>query len=238
MGIPRYVQLWSVVGIPNIPATYFFIRQGVLGENHNLDLVTLTSWPKESQKNCRILHKFLQSLALALVKRKISSAKNKCERRTLALKFIRWISLSWTTSSNLIDNHSKQRINRYGDRGSPCLTPRLGTTSRRGAPFHKIWNWVDESIFIMSVMRFGGIWKNYSVSLRKDHSNRSYAFSRSNFIATYPFRPLLDFNVRITSWMRIILSLVRNPDTNPTWQGLFIYLYILDVKGRFVIWLL
>ena len=53
---------------------------GVLGENHNLDLVTLISWLEESQKFCKILHKFLQSLAMAFVKRKTSFAKNKCER--------------------------------------------------------------------------------------------------------------------------------------------------------------
>ena len=80
MGVPRYVPMWSMVGIPNIPATYSFIRLGVLGENHNLNLVTLMSWPEESQKICKILHKFLQSLAMAFVKRKISFSKNKCER--------------------------------------------------------------------------------------------------------------------------------------------------------------
>ena len=60
MGVPRYVPMWSMVGIPNIPATYSFIRLGVLGENHNLNLVTLMSWSEESQKFCKILHKFLQ----------------------------------------------------------------------------------------------------------------------------------------------------------------------------------
>ena len=56
----------------------------------------------------------MQSLALALMKRKILLAKNKCERHTQPLKFIGWISLSRTASSNLIDNLSKQRINSYG----------------------------------------------------------------------------------------------------------------------------
>ena len=68
MGVPRYVPMWSVVGIPNIPTTCSFILLSVLGENHNLDLVTLISWPEESQKFCKILHKFLQSLAMAFVK--------------------------------------------------------------------------------------------------------------------------------------------------------------------------
>ena len=72
-----YIPMRSMVGIPT---TCSFIRLGVLGENYNLDLVTLISWPEESQKFCKILHKFLQSLAMAFVKRKISFAKNKCER--------------------------------------------------------------------------------------------------------------------------------------------------------------
>ena len=163
----------SVVGIPNIPATCSFIRLGVLGENHNLDLVTLISWPDESQNFCKIRHKFLQSLVVAFVKRKISSAKNKCERRILALKFIGWRSLHRTASSNLSDNSSKQRTNSYGDSGLPCLTPWLGTTSERGVLFHKIWNQVEEIIFIIRVMRVGGIWKYSRVSWIKGHSNRS-----------------------------------------------------------------
>ena len=193
MGALRYMPMWSVVGIPKMPTTYSFIHLVLLGENHSRNLVTLISWPKDAQRFCRILNKFLQSLALVVVRRKISSVKNKCERCTWPLKFIGWISLSRIASSNMIDNISKQRIKRYGDKGSPCL---------------------------MSVMRFGGIWKNSSNSLIKDHSNRSYAFSRSNFIATYPFWPCLDFNIRITSWTRIMLSLGLHPDTNPTWQGL------------------
>ena len=124
MGVPRYIPMWSVVGIPNIPATCSFVRLGVLEENHNLDLVTLISWPEDSQKCWSILRKFLQSLALA--------------------------------SSSLIDNCSKQRMNRYADKGSPCLTPILGTTSGRGVSFHKIWNQVNEIIFIMNVMKVGG----------------------------------------------------------------------------------
>ena len=199
MGVPQYVPMRSVVGIPKMPVTCSFICLVVLGENHSHDLVTLISWPEESQKFCRILLKFLQSLALALMKRKILLAKNKCERHTQPLKFIGWISLSRTASSNLIDNLSKQRINSYGEKRSPCLTPLFGTTFRRGVPFQRMWNRVEEIIFMMSVMRFGGIWKNSSDSLIKDHSNQSYTFSRSNFIATYPFLPRLDFNVRITS---------------------------------------
>ena len=52
-----------------------------------LDLVTLMSYPDDSQKFNKILPRFLQSLVVDLVNRKISSAKNKCERRTPVLKY-------------------------------------------------------------------------------------------------------------------------------------------------------
>ena len=156
IGVLRQVPMWSVVGSPRIPAIYSFICLGVQGKNQTLNLVTLISWPNDSQKFIKILTRFLQSLTMALVKRKISSAKNKCERQTRSLKDIGWINLSRTASSNLIDNYSKQKINRYGERGSPCCIPRLGTTSGRGDLFCRMWNRVEEIIFMMRVMRVGG----------------------------------------------------------------------------------
>ena len=143
----------SVVGSPRIPASCSLIRLGVWGENQTFNLVTLMSWPDDSQKFNSIPPRFLQSLTLALVKRKISSVKNKCDRRTRPLKDIGWINLLRTASSNLIDNRSKQRINRYGERGLPCRIPRLGTTFRRGDPFHRMWNPVEVIVFMMRVMR-------------------------------------------------------------------------------------
>ena len=54
-----------------------------------------------------------------------------------------------------MDKRSKQRMNRYGESGSPCLKPRLGTTSGRGEPFQSMWNRVEEIIFMMEVIRVG-----------------------------------------------------------------------------------
>ena len=127
----------------------------VRGENHTLDLVTLIIWPDDSQNLSKIWPRFLQSLTVALVKSKMSSAKNRCERRTCPLKEIGWISLFWTASANLIDKRSKQRINRYGESRSPCLKPRLGTTSGKGEPFQRTWNRVEEIMFMMRVRRVG-----------------------------------------------------------------------------------
>ena len=130
----------SVVRSPRIPASWSLVRLGVRGKNQTFDLVTLMSWPDDSQKFNRIPPRFLQSLTFALVKRKISSTKNKCDRRTRPLKDMGCINLSRTASSNLIDNCSRQRINKYKERGSPCGIPRLGTTFGSGEPFHRMWN--------------------------------------------------------------------------------------------------
>ena len=145
----------------------------VLGENQRRDLVTLTSCPEVAQNCWRIWLSLVQSLALAWVNRKMSSAKKRCERRTRSRKLMGWRSLSHTASSSLRDNFSKQRMNRYGDKGSPCRTPQLGTTSGRGIPFQRIWNRVENIMFMMRVMRLGGNWKKTSVSWIKLHSRWS-----------------------------------------------------------------
>ena len=136
----------------------------------------------------------------------MSLAKKRCERRTPILKFIGWILLSWTTLFSLMDSLSKQRINKYGERGSPCRIPWLGTIFGRGDPFHRIWKRVEEIIFMMRAMRLEGAWKNSRVSWIKGHSRRLYAFSRSSLSATFPVRPLREIRVRITSWTMIIIA--------------------------------
>ena len=139
-----------------MPFSCSLVRRGVRGENHTFDLVRLMSWPEDSQNRNKICPRFLQSLAVALVKRKISSAKNKCERWTRPRKEIGWRCLFWAASLNWMDKRSKQRMNKYGESGSPCLRPRLGITSGRGAPFQSTWNRVEEIIFMMRVIRVGG----------------------------------------------------------------------------------
>ena len=173
MGVPRYVPTWFMVGTPRMLVTCSLQCQGVLGENQRCDLVTLISCLDAVQNCWRIWLSFVQSLALAWVNRKMSSAKKRCERPTRPWKLIGWRSFSRTDSSSLRDNLSKQRMNRYGDKGSPCCTTRLGTTSERGIPFQRIWNWVEDIMFMMRVMRLGGNWKKTSVSWIKLHSRRS-----------------------------------------------------------------
>ena len=170
MGILRYVPIWFMVGTPRMLVTCSLHCQDVLGENQRCDLVTLTSCLDEVQNCWRMWLSFVQSLALAWVNRKMSSTKKRCERRTHPRKLMGWRSLSRTASSSLRDNLSKQRMNRYGDKGSPCCTPRLGATSGRGIPFQRIWNRVEDIMFMMRVMRLGGNWKKTSVSWIKLHS--------------------------------------------------------------------
>ena len=118
--------------MPKIPTTWSFVRQGVLGENYIWDLWVLMIWPKQWQNCCIILLRFWQAMTLDLVNRKISSAKNKCEIQTCPLNPIRWISLSWMTSSNIRKRRSKHIINRYRDNESPWHTPTWNHFRKRG----------------------------------------------------------------------------------------------------------
>ena len=147
-----------------MPFICSLVLRGVRGENHTFDLVRLMSWPEDTQKRDKICPRFLQSLAVARVKRKISSAKKRCQRRIRPRKESGWICLFWAASLNWMDKRSKQRMNRYGESRSPYLRPRLRITSGRGAPFQSTWNRVEETIFMMRVIRVGGSWKNSRVS--------------------------------------------------------------------------
>ena len=164
MGVPRYVPIWFMVGTPRMLVTYSLQCRDVLRENQRRNLVTLISCLEAAQNCWRIWLSLVQSLALAWVNKKLSSVKKRCERRTRPRKLMGWRSLSRTASSSLRDNLSKQRMNRYGDKGSPCLTPLLGTTFGRDIPFQRIWNQVEDIMFMMRVMRLGGSWKKTSVS--------------------------------------------------------------------------
>ena len=78
--------MWLVVGRPRIPATCSFIRLGVRGENQVFDLVAFMIWPDILQNSNNRRLRFVQSLAVALVNRKMSSAKKRCERWTPIVK--------------------------------------------------------------------------------------------------------------------------------------------------------
>ena len=73
----------SVVGMPKMPTTWSLIHLGIWGENQIRDLVALMVCLDEAQKVCRIVFSCLQSLAVAMVNRKMSSVKNKWEMRIL-----------------------------------------------------------------------------------------------------------------------------------------------------------
>ena len=77
MGILRYVPICFMVGTPRMLVTCSLHCQDVLGENQRCDLVTLTSCPDEAQNCWRMWLSFVQSLALAWVNRKMSSAKKR-----------------------------------------------------------------------------------------------------------------------------------------------------------------
>ena len=154
-----------------MPTTWSLVRLGIRWENQICDSVALMICPDEAQKVCRIVFSCLQSLVVDLVNRKMSSMKNKWEMRIRPRKDIGCSSLSWTTFSKWIDKCSKHKIKRQGDNGSPCLTPLVGTTSYRGLPFQSIWKRIEDTIFIMRVMRLGSSQKNSNDSRRKAQSS-------------------------------------------------------------------
>lgn len=82
---------------------------------------------------------------------------------------------------------SMQMINKYSERGSPCLIPRVGLKEVVGFPLTSIHT--DEVVThdIMSEISFGGKFKLAKENLMKDHSRRSNAFSRSIFSIICPF---------------------------------------------------
>ena len=162
-----------MVRISNVPTIRSFVLRGVFDENQIHDLWVLIIWPQHRQNFCKMFLRFWQSINLALVKRNISFAKNKCDIWICPLNTIGWIMLSLIASSNRMERRSKHKIKRYGDKGSPWRTPLLGITSGSVHPFHWKEHRVEEIMFIISVINVGGTWKNLSDSSINGHFRRS-----------------------------------------------------------------
>ena len=96
-------------------------------EKKTPDLLLLIAWPDQRQYFSSVFTKLSASFLEALVNKMMSSAYITCEIvGPLMLDFIPAIFFSLRSCSISLDSTSWHKINRYGESGSPCLSPLLG----------------------------------------------------------------------------------------------------------------
>ena len=96
-------------------------------EKKTPDLLLLIAWLDQQQYFSSVFTKLSASFLEALVNKMMSSAYITWEIiGPLMLDFIPTIFFSLRSCSINLDNTSWYKINRYGESGSPCLSPLLG----------------------------------------------------------------------------------------------------------------
>lgn len=132
---PRYFPTPPSFSIPRICFTFFLCSWEVCLPKEIDDFWPLICWPEALPYLSSIRLRFLHELMFVLQKNIVSSSINKW--LTLGDLLATRIPCSWPVCCALMhspDSTWLQRMNKYGDRGSPCLIPLLGKTSPLGVP--------------------------------------------------------------------------------------------------------
>ena len=113
--------IWNIYLMPLV------VCLGVWLEIYVPDLLLLMHWPDHLQYMSRHSLMALASILVALEKSTISSAYMTCVMASpFKLALTPLIFLKWNSWSRSLDRTSWARMNRYGDSGSPYLTPLSG----------------------------------------------------------------------------------------------------------------
>ncbi|PHT43681.1 hypothetical protein CQW23_17706 [Capsicum baccatum] len=153
----------------------------------------------------KIFAKVLASLdiegvvVVSLARRVRSSAKKRWESLGPPLVILMGSQFfTLTLESMPLESLSMQRINRYGDMGSPYLIPLEGLKKLVLVPLTKTEIEDEVTQDIMSLVRFPGKPNNSRVSLTKDHSILSKALSKSIFKIILEYFPFI-----LMEWVRL-----------------------------------
>ena len=149
-------------------------------ENHKLLCVHL--FPEAAQNISRHCLITLACSTVASPKSNKSSAKNNREiGGPTQLAIIGFQAPPIMVSSIIWLRFSMQSTKKYGDNGSPCLTPRVGVNASIFSPLHNILKDEQFKPFMMISSCWMGRFRSSRVSRMKGHLRRSYAFFKINF---------------------------------------------------------
>ena len=129
-GRPRYFPMPPSCPVPRADLTFCFVLGSVLEEKVIADLLRLMHWPEASSYLCKIDTRASQLARSERQKNMVSSAKRRWfiggQARATFTPPKAPLSCAWLQSP---DSTSVHRMKRYGERGSPGLSPRVGETS-------------------------------------------------------------------------------------------------------------
>lgn len=103
--------------------------------------------------------------------------------------------------------------------GSPCHRPHIWRIESVHSQFHNKRKLVLDKHQIRISITSSENSTSTKVSLKKDHSMRSYAFSRSMLTTIPPFLPFFVFSLCYISWHTTRLSVIYRQGTNLLWLG-------------------
>lgn len=183
------------------------------------DLFTLIDCPYHLQYLSR--QDLMQLASMRFVRPKIN--KSLAKRRWWMVgqflpifKPLRIPALSW--ENNNLEKTFEPRINKKGERGSPCLKLLVGENFPKGLPFSKMEKEVEE--IQMQIHFILVAWKpNFSImAKRKFHSISSKVFTISVLRDIKPPLPFLFLKEWNNSWARVLLSSIFWLVTKADWR--------------------
>ena len=114
---------------------------------------------------------------------RVSSANWRCFKLTFAFPISTgWMRFMWCAFFRMWTRASLTRMNRYGDRGSPCLNPFSILNGYNGEPFRRIDMEAVETQFIIHLIHFRPKPSLPITSSKNDQFTESYAFWKSSLI--------------------------------------------------------
>ncbi|KAM3733576.1 hypothetical protein ACB098_11G146600 [Castanea mollissima] len=122
------------------------------------------------------------------------------DNRPLILDLIPLMFFRFSSFSINLDSTSCPKMKRYGDNGSPCLSPLLGLKLSDLPPFTSTSNETDDTQAITQFVYFSLNPRWSRTFLMNLQLTLSYAFCRSSFIAISPGFVFRDLNPCNSSW--------------------------------------
>lgn len=138
MGNPKYFPREGVDRKPRSSHSSILLSIATLGEKYTWDLSWLTFWTNKLQRESNTSFTAMQFLQLAFANSTWSSAKKRWEKaKPPWVTLTRFQRLLFYFSIIRAPKTSMHRINREGERGSPCLIPLEGRKESNATPLQR-----------------------------------------------------------------------------------------------------
>ena len=189
-GRPKYLECFEPCMGPRMAKIFSLTDWGIFGLKNIEDFSMLIFWPNASSYVWRICFNFWLSLAFALLKRMLSSAKKRWVILGQPLQ-IEMLIHCWFRAASFMtaERPSTQRRKRLREKGSPWQSPLVGVIFPHTTPFI-ITEY--ETVVMHSITQFIHLVLKPILSITlwmKNHSTLSKALLMSSLVAMKPSLP-------------------------------------------------